>query len=618
MSAPYLHILVIDDDPRRAARLTRPFGNWGWGATVIGGDPETALAALRATPYDLVLLNIAAAERDDGAFLRAWRTDPAGPPVVVTAQPGTALGRLARVIERGASDYLTHPANKVLLRARLQNVLQKKLLGEQANAALESFNEIEKIADDLRLVILPIGAALSNETDYDRLVGRIVEEALGICHADAGVLFLAGDDNALHYTFARIKSLDQTYGIMREPMPFPPVPLADTDTGGPNLDQIAAYVALLGDSVNVPDVHATERFDFDQLKVFEQINDYTALSCLTVPLRNGQVVGALLLLNSTDPLTGEIVPFDAYHQQVAESLASQAAVVLNNRVLNERQASLLRVKREIEIGREIQRSFLPTAVPDPPGWEVQARFWPAQEVAGDFYDLIELPHGHLGFVLADVVGKGVTAALFMAIIRSLYRALFQQYYYNVEAGPRPTGAQARMTPFSFVDREALLNAVRLTNAYLLGNHAETYTFATLFAGLLDPGTGRLLYVNAGHAPPYLLEPDDAGGQAIRARLQPTGPAVGLLPDRNYWVAETVLAPGGWFYSHTDGVTDARSPAGEEFGTDRLEAVLRASAPTAAALIDHLGDALAAHTNGAPPYDDITMIALRRHPNADDA
>jgi sigma-B regulation protein RsbU (phosphoserine phosphatase) len=615
MTAAYLHILVIDDDPRRAARLTRPFAAWGWGATVVGGDPATALAALHAAAYDLVLLDIAAAERDDGAFLAAWRTDPAGPPVVVTAQPGTALGRLARVVERGASDYLTHPANKVLLRARLQNVLQKKLLSEQANAALESFNEIEKIADDLRLVILPIGAALSNETDYDRLVGRIVEEALGICHADAGVLFLADDDNTLHYTFARIKSLDQTYGTFREPMPFPPVPLADPDTGGPNLNQIAGYVALLGESVNLPDVHTSERFDFTQLRAFEQANDYTALSCLTVPLRNGQVVGALLLLNSTDPHTGAIVPFDAYHQQVAESLASQAAVVLNNRVLNERQASLLRVKREIEIGREIQRSFLPTAVPDPPGWEVQARFWPAQEVAGDFYDLIELPHGHLGLVLADVVGKGVTAALFMAIIRSLYRALFQQYYYNVEAGPRPTAAQARMTPFSFVDREALLNAVRLTNAYLLGNHAETYTFATLFAGLLDPGTGRLLYVNAGHIPPYLLVPDDAGGQAIRARLQPTGPAVGLLPDRNYWVAETVLAPGGWFYAHTDGVTDARSPSGEEFGADRLEAVLRAPAPKAAALIDHLGDALAAHTSGAPPYDDITMIALRRHPDA---
>ncbi|MEZ4519132.1 MAG: SpoIIE family protein phosphatase [Chloroflexota bacterium] len=154
----------------------------------------------------------------------------------------------------------------------------------------------------------------------------------------------------------------------------------------------------------------------------------------------------MLLLNSTNPQTGDIVPFDVYHQQVAESLASQAAVVLNNRLLNERQASLMRMKRELEIGREIQRSFLPPEIPQPDRWEVEARFQPATEVAGDFYDVIELPHGHLGFVLADVVGKGVTASLFMAIIRTLYRALFQQYYIDVSAAPAAQEAYSRMTP----------------------------------------------------------------------------------------------------------------------------------------------------------------------------
>lgn len=619
MTAAYLHLLVIDDDAHRAARLARPFAAWGWEATVMGSDPEAVLAVLRDRPIDLVLLDIDAAERDDAAFLRARQADPvaAAVPVVITAHPSTALSRLARVVELGADDYLIHSANEVLLRARLQNVLQKKLLHEQATAALEAFNEIEKIADDLRLVILPIGAALSNETDYDRLLGRIVEEALGICHADAGVLYLAGEDNYLHYTYVRIKSLDRTYGGTEGPsMPFPPIPLAEDGHGAPNLDHVATYVALLGDSVNLDDVHDSERFDFGQLQAFEAANDYTAVSCLTVPLRNGQIVGALLLLNSTNPLSGEVVPFDAYHQQVAESLASQAAVVLNNRLLNVRQASLLRIKRELEIGREIQRSFLPTAVPHPDGWEVQARFWPALEVAGDFYDVIELPHGHLGFVLADVVGKGVTAALFMAIIRSLYRALFQQHYFRVGASAPAPEMQARMTPFSFVDREALLNAVRLTNAYLLANHAETYTFATLFAGLLDPRTGRLLYVNAGHIPPYVLERENGGGRQIRTRLQTTGPAVGLLPERSYWVAETMIAPGDLLYAHTDGVIDARSPRGEAFGAERLEAVLTAPAPTAEAMIAHLRAELDAHTRGAEPYDDITMLALRHLSNHD--
>ncbi len=390
------------------------------------------------------------------------------------------------------------------------------------------------------------------------------------------------------------------------------MPLSDPDTGAPKLDNVAAYVSLLGETVNLPDVHSSERFDFAQLQAFEEANDYTALSCLTVPLRNGQVVGALLLLNSTDRVTGEIVPFDAYHQQVAESLASQAAVVLNNRLA---QSSGRRRCCELPANwRSAARfsySFLPTDVTQPEGWEVQARFWPALEVAGDFYDVIDLPHGHMGFVLADVVGKGVTAALFMAIIRSLYRALFQQYYFNVGAGSAPSATYSPMTPFSFVDREALLNAVRLTNAYLLNNHADSYTFATLFAGLLDPHSGRLLYVNAGHIPPYILGPNTPDGRPTRTRLKPTGPAVGLMADQRYWVAETVLAPGDLLYAYTDGVTDARNPAGEEFGNERLEAVLHAPSDTAEALVGHLQSALERFTSGAEPYDDITMLALRR-------
>jgi serine phosphatase RsbU (regulator of sigma subunit) len=209
-----------------------------------------------------------------------------------------------------------------------------------------------------------------------------------------------------------------------------------------------------------------------------------------------------------------------------------------------------------------------------------------------------------------VVGKGVTAALFMAIIRSLYRALFQQYYINVGTGAVPAGPQTPMTPFSFIDREALLNAVRLTNAYLINNHADTYTFATLFAGLLDPISGRLLYVNAGHTPPYILGPNTAAGRTVRTRLNTTGPAVGLLENQRYWVAETVLAPGELFYAYTDGVTDARNPQGEEFGSARLEAVLREPAGTADDLVVKLQAALTAHANGAEPYDDITMLALR--------
>jgi sigma-B regulation protein RsbU (phosphoserine phosphatase) len=313
--------------------------------------------------------------------------------------------------------------------------------------------------------------------------------------------------------------------------------------------------------------------------------------------------------NSRNPLSGEIVTFEAYHQQVAESLASQAAVVLNNRLLSERHSQLMRFKRELEIGREIQLSFLPAQLPNPPGWELAASFRPALEVAGDFYDAFLLPHGHLAFVIADVVGKGVTAALFMAIIRSLFRALFQQNYATTE--PFVPSAGAGLTaPFPFVDREALLRAMRLTNTYLIANHGDSYAFATIFAGVLDPGSGRLLYVNAGHNPPLLLE-RDGGGRRIREELSPTGPAIGLLFNAEYRLGETVVAPDELLFAFTDGVTEARNPASEEFSQERLEALLAASDGTAEAALAAVEAAIHEHTAVAEAFDDVTMLALRR-------
>ncbi len=614
MPVPTVHVLVIGGSHGQSRRLTRPFAAWGWGVERAPSEADVALARLRAEPFDLVLLDLDAAEGDDYAFLRGWRAEPAlnVVPVVITSRPGVSLGRLVRCVEHGASDYITHPHQHVLLRARLQNVLQRKLLQEQAQMALGQFNEIEKIADDLRLVILPLGAALSAEADYDRLIARVVEEAQTICHADTGALYLAGSDGRLHYATVRIRSLDFTYSDPPGGLDiFAPIPLTDPETGEPNRDSLPVHVALTGESANMTDLHST-RFDLSRLIAFEErFSSYRAQSSLIVPLRSGPIVGALLLANSQNPLSGEIVPFDGYHQQVAEALASLAAIVLNNRQLREREADLLRYKRELEIGREIQLNFLPAQLPNPPGWELVSHFQPALEVAGDFYDAFTLPHGHIALVIADVVGKGVTAALFMAIIRSLFRALFQQNYFHAEPALAGPTVEA-MTPFSFVDRTALLNAVRLTNAYLIGNHSETYAFATLWAAVLEPESGRLLYVNAGHNPPLVAGRLRDGRRVVRERLRPTGPAIGLLPNAGYWLAETRLTPDDLLFAYTDGVTEARNMAGEELGLERLEGLL-SDAQSAGAALTAVEEALRDHTGDLEAFDDVTLLAVRRLP-----
>ncbi len=609
-----IRVLVIGDSPAQSRRLTRLFAGWGWGVERAPSEADVALARLGMEPFDLVLLDLDAAERDAYAFLRGWRAEPAlsAVPVVITSRPGVSLSRLVRCVEHGASDYITHPHQHVLLRARLQNVLQRKLLQEQAAMALGQFNEIEKIADDLRLVILPLGAALSAEADFDRLIARVVEEAQTICHADAGTLYLVGSDGRLHYTYVRIRSLDFVYTDPPGGLDmFAPISLNDPDTGAPNGDSLPAHVALTGESVNLTDLHGA-RFDISRLVAFEErFPPYRAQSCLIVPLRSGHIVGALLLVNSRNPLSGDIVPFDGYHQQVAETLASLTAIVLNNRQLREREADLLRYKRELEIGREIQLNFLPAKLPNPPGWELVSHFQPALEVAGDFYDAFTLPHGHIVLVIADVVGKGVTAALFMAIIRSLFRALFQQNYFHAEPAPLASAVEA-MTPFSFVDRGALLNAVRLTNAYLIGNHSDTYAFATLWAAVLDPESGRLLYVNAGHNPPLVVGRAGHGRRVLRERLQPTGPAIGLMPNAGYWLAETRLLHDDLLFAYTDGATEARNAAAEEMGLERLEGLL-SIAPSAGTALAAVEEALRNHTGEAEAFDDVTLLAVRRLP-----
>jgi sigma-B regulation protein RsbU (phosphoserine phosphatase) len=407
------------------------------------------------------------------------------------------------------------------------------------------------------------------------------------------------------------------------------LPLIDPLTGTPNEDNVMTYVAITGESVNVANVYDDEGigegFDFSGMKRFDEQHNYLTTSCLTVPLRNGQVAGALQLLNAQDRQTGRIIPFDVYHQQVAESLASQAAIVLNNRALQERQALLMGYKRELEIGREIQAGFFPDHLPQPAGWELAARFRPAREVAGDFFDVYELPNGRIAFTIADVCDKGIVAALFMALIRSLLRAFLQQRYNRESLStslihPANLSITQSPAPFSPDDREALVEAVQQTNAYVTANHAQSYMFATVFCALLDPVSGELLYLNGGHTPPLVLSPAERSGESagwhVRGILQAGGPAVGLIPVAHYTVAETTLPPGHLLFAFTDGIIEARDAQGEQFGSDRLAAFLRHEGddePTAATLLRHMEAAVVQHTAGAGVFDDLTMLALRRLP-----
>jgi serine phosphatase RsbU (regulator of sigma subunit) len=249
------------------------------------------------------------------------------------------------------------------------------------------------------------------------------------------------------------------------------------------------------------------------------------------------------------------------------------------------------MERELEIGREIQRSFLPEELPRVPGFEIAARFTPARQVAGDFYDAFGLDSGrHFGIVLADVCDKGVGAALFMALFRSLLRAFAERAFAGA-AGPAA---------------EPLLSAVVSTNDYIARTHGRANMFATAFVGVLDPAAATVTWINAGHEAPVLF-----GSSGIVERLAPTGPALGMLPDRKFGVKESRLDRGQTLLTFTDGVTEAKSPSGAFYGEERLLALVAQGAPSAEVLLERIERAVADHTAGAERSDDVTMLALRR-------
>lgn len=243
--------------------------------------------------------------------------------------------------------------------------------------------------------------------------------------------------------------------------------------------------------------------------------------------------------------------------------------------------ALLAMQEELAVAQRMQLAILPQPLPDTPGRELRGFMQAAREVGGDFYDFFILPDGRLGLVIADVSGKGMSAALFMAVTRTLLR----------------------MVALSGVDAAQCLSTV---NALLAADNPEMM-FVTAHYATLDPATGSLEYASAGHPPPLLMGAEGA----VRELPGCDGIVLGVRPAQEYPLRRQTLAPDEVLFLYTDGVTEAVDPAGNLFGEERL----------AATLASHRGldcqDLLAAvvseavtFASSAPQADDITCLALR--------
>ncbi len=271
-----------------------------------------------------------------------------------------------------------------------------------------------------------------------------------------------------------------------------------------------------------------------------------------------------------------------------------------------------KAERELQIAREIQNSFLVKDYPQPEGWDIATHIRPARQVGGDFYDVFPLAASkQVAIIMADVCDKGIGAAMYMAIFRTLLRAFSdQQYILRWSGVPKDTTD----TPTMMFRRDALLasgapslkNAVDLTNNYIATEHGSANMFATVFFGLLNPSDGSLYYINAGHEEPLIF----ANG-SLKARLATTGPAVGMLPDQIFNVQRTALAPGETLLLYTDGVADALNAHNERFSETRLLQSAASLSASASGLISSLMADLEKHMAGFEQFDDITLLAAHR-------
>ncbi|MEQ9638422.1 MAG: SpoIIE family protein phosphatase [Alphaproteobacteria bacterium] len=252
----------------------------------------------------------------------------------------------------------------------------------------------------------------------------------------------------------------------------------------------------------------------------------------------------------------------------------------------EENAELAGIRQELDVAHRMQLSILPTDFPDRPEMALFGQMRAAKSVGGDFYDFFELPDGRWGFVIADVSGKGVPAALFMMISRTLLKA-------TALAVPAPGECARRVNDLLCQENDAMM-------------------FVTLFYGVLDAGTGELVYANAGHNPPCVMRSD---GQ-VEMLPGTEGVALGVMDDLDYAESRMRLAPGDTLFCYTDGVTEAINPGQEEYAEHRLLGVLDgAGALSARDLANRVVDDVERFAESEPQADDITCLVLKYRPTA---
>ncbi len=418
-------------------------------------------------------------------------------------------------------------------------------------------DETSRVAQqsDLLALISKISVALLDTATLNETLDQIVSMVFQAVPADRSMIMMRDEKSPdLKVAVARLRDRAGEVGEIRISRSV--------------IDEVVAN----GKSVLTSDAQADPRFMGGTVML------QGVRSVLAVPLGVGEKVFGIIYADS--PLADG--RFTEDHLKVLTTLASVAAIRVQNARLMEQQIERIRLDHELQLASEIQQRFQPASAPQVAGYELQGISFPCYEIGGDYYDFIQLDNGKLVVALGDVSGKGPAAALLMS---SLHAAVHAHADTN----------------------NSLVKTISAVNRYLVDS-IPANRFVTLFYAELDPKNGSLAFLNAGHNPPLIIH---AGG--TMEQLAAGGLPLGIMSNADFREGKTRLHPGDVLVIYSDGVSESVNPKGEEFGPTRLyEVVARNLDASAAGIRDRIESALTKFCQGTPAADDITLVICKRN------
>lgn len=407
-----------------------------------------------------------------------------------------------------------------------------------------------------------LSQTFSSSLNLDEVLNLVMDEVISATNAERGFVMLREHDGqAPALVFRAARGMDQS--TIDDPQ-------FQVSRG------VVEQVAREGQPVLTSDAQRDDRFSMRQSVLILGLR-----SILCVPLRiKDRILGTIYVDNRLQ--AGIFGPDDL---ELLAAIAASAAIAIENARLYQVAVDKGRMERELQVARDVQASLLPHDVPNLPGWEFAACWRPAHEVAGDFYDFIPGHAGQLSLVIADVSDKGMPAALFMALSRSIVRA-------------------------SVGHTESLAHGIARANELICAD-ATGGMFVTLFCARFYPGSGDVTFVNAGHNPPLLHRRKVTSKGPLRC-LSRTGMALGVLADTPLQQQTVRLEPGEFLLLYTDGVIDAMNSQSQPFGMARLQRVIleHRDAP-ATGIVAALEGAIHEFAGSAAQFDDIAIVIAKR-------